>query len=362
MRSTRPVTMRDVAREAGASVAAVSRVLNRKTAVSKSMRARVTAACEKLDYRLNPAIQDLVRERRNGRTRNIAFVTVGTCFGDPAYSGALEGVTKGVNEFGYNLALAHLSGQEASVYDFPPLLRDGRVDGLLITGNLTAETTEMVARLRMPRVVIGAYGEQVLRGSDNVRVDVGSLMHGFVEGLRALGKTRIACFFEDPSNYYQQTALFEFRRAMADCDLPVDEELCYCGPGRGDGALNVLRPVLLRSGVPFDAIVCDSFACAQEISCLLVGIHGLHSPPDACIATILPDAQQRLYTPALVCRNIEDRIAYCALAHLVEDFDAGARGSRFRLEVACDKPTFTGPDYEVAASVACPNTHSGNQE
>ncbi|WP_172119491.1 LacI family DNA-binding transcriptional regulator [Actinomyces faecalis] len=57
-------TLADVAREAGVSVMSVSNVLRGKPTVSDSIRERVLAAADKLDYRVNIAAKSL----RSGRT------------------------------------------------------------------------------------------------------------------------------------------------------------------------------------------------------------------------------------------------------------------------------------------------------
>ena len=63
------VTMKDVARRAGVSVATVSRVLNGSDKVIGETREKVLQACEELDYSLHLAAQRL----RLGRTNTICM-------------------------------------------------------------------------------------------------------------------------------------------------------------------------------------------------------------------------------------------------------------------------------------------------
>ena len=69
-RARRHVTIRDVAKAAGASVATISAMLNNSDYVSAEMRARIAGAIEELGYRPN----DLARGLRLQKTHSIAIV------------------------------------------------------------------------------------------------------------------------------------------------------------------------------------------------------------------------------------------------------------------------------------------------
>lgn len=74
-----PVTMRDIARQTGVSVATVSRCLANKSDLSAVTRDRVLAACRAAGYRPNPLVAALMQvRRRQTRPREqltLAFVT-----------------------------------------------------------------------------------------------------------------------------------------------------------------------------------------------------------------------------------------------------------------------------------------------
>ena len=56
-------TVRDIAREAGVSVATVSRVINQNGRFSKAAEQRVRAAIKKFDYRPNQMAKGLRQDR-----------------------------------------------------------------------------------------------------------------------------------------------------------------------------------------------------------------------------------------------------------------------------------------------------------
>lgn len=74
-----PVSMRDIARHTGVSIATVSKCLSGKRDVAESTRRRILAASRKLGYRQNPLVAALMRSRRRRSaptdTLTLAFVT-----------------------------------------------------------------------------------------------------------------------------------------------------------------------------------------------------------------------------------------------------------------------------------------------
>lgn len=83
------VTLADVARRAGVSLATASRVLNGSTrAVSDDMRARVTAAARELNYVPNAHAQALVR----ATTRTVGVIVHDVS--DPYFAEILRGIQR----------------------------------------------------------------------------------------------------------------------------------------------------------------------------------------------------------------------------------------------------------------------------
>ena len=80
------ISMGDVARQAGVAKSTVSRILSGNGSFCPETCTKVFDACEKLNYKLNPNIQDLVLKGRGGATRNIAVLMVEATFANPAYS------------------------------------------------------------------------------------------------------------------------------------------------------------------------------------------------------------------------------------------------------------------------------------
>ncbi len=303
------VTIRDVARAAGVSTASVSKALNNKPDISQALKSRILTLCEKMGYRLNSSIQDLARRGRGGLTRNIAFVMVGKDFADPAYARAIDGVSRAAEEHGLNLILDRLRGDETRLVDLPPVLRDGRVDGILLTGNLTESAVSNIQRLGTPYVILGSYSQMITSGSINIRFDFAQRLGDLVRELVRRGCRRIAYFTEIPDNFYERESLDAFRTALRENQAPVDEALIYRGAGAFTGAFPVLLPTFRQRRLPFDAMVCLDFRTAQEISHLVLAHAGLGQIPEVLLAVGRPFDYYRLPVPAIYFEASLDAVA-----------------------------------------------------
>ena len=318
------VTMRDVATAAGVSVAAVSKALNNKADISNDLRKKIFDVCDELDYKVNISIQDLVRKGRNGSTKNIAFIIVRSDFADPAYSRAIDGVSQAAQKHGLHLILDRMQGDEQSIYDLPPILRDGRVDGIVLTGDITANAVSTLKKLYVPYVILGSYSNKITESCVNVQMNTEIELELMVRELKENGKKRIAYFSENPDNYYERDGLNYFKSALIENDLPVFDDLIYFGTGRFSGTTKAIEKIFLQKELPFDSIVCLNFRVAQEISHLVMAYYGIGNRPKVTIGTLRPFDYYSLSVPAVYRDMYFDQVAYEGLDILV-DIIAGKR-------------------------------------
>lgn len=200
-------SMLDVAQKAGVCKSTVSYVLNGKPGVSDETRSRVLNACDELGYRINKSLQDFIRGKLSGITRNIAFVLVGRNFADPSYARLVDGIAAGAAENNYHLVLAKLSGNEESIMELPPILRDSRVDGVLISGHVNHQVIDVLHQLDTPIVILGSYHESITGDNSVVDLNVKGMYIRTIEYLKQQGKTRIAYFSNTLEPYNDKRCL-----------------------------------------------------------------------------------------------------------------------------------------------------------
>ena len=213
-------TITDVAREAGVSVATVSRALRGLDRVSPSTRERVLKVATELDYVASPTATSLA----SGRTQVVGVVApfLTRWF----FATLVSAIEKTLRQHGHHVLLFDL---EDDRYDQRlPLSQNmlwKRVDGV-ITLNLplTEQELELVDRLGLPLVAIGTPVAQ----RPNVRIDEDLAMRTATEHLVGLGHTRIAYIGTVPSNVAHiqtpQARLDAFRDVMREHGLPERQD------------------------------------------------------------------------------------------------------------------------------------------
>jgi DNA-binding LacI/PurR family transcriptional regulator len=122
-------------------------------------------------------------------------------FADPSYARLVDGIASGASEKNYHLLLAKLTGNESSIMELPPILRDSRVDGILVSGEITSGVMDVLRQMETPIVILGTYHESITRDNSVVLLSMRSMYARTVEYLKSQGKTRIA-FFNETMEWY----------------------------------------------------------------------------------------------------------------------------------------------------------------
>jgi LacI family transcriptional regulator len=192
------VTLYDVARRAGVSIATVSRVLHGPDAVRETTRARVRAAIDELGYVPDGAAQSLARNRKDviglvcvehtGMMPNQYDIeSMSLLF----YEEVMRGVEFRLRERSWSLLVTYLREDEAPdgrpQTDLQVLSRllalSGKVDGLLVGEGVVSSAGLKTLAQRLPVVVVA--GDTALPGLDVLTADNWSGAHALVSHLVA---------------------------------------------------------------------------------------------------------------------------------------------------------------------------------
>jgi LacI family transcriptional regulator len=179
----RRATIRDVARHAGVSTAAASKVLRGAYGVSPSMRERVEEAISVLAYRPNVSARGM-----RGKT-----FTVGVLIADienEFYGQVLSGLTPVFASAKYELLIGQSGTTVQSEAAMLEAMIDHRMDGLvLVTPRLPREELERFASM-LPLVVVARGGNATRYDTVSAHDEHGSRL--IVDHLVALGHRRIS--------------------------------------------------------------------------------------------------------------------------------------------------------------------------
>lgn len=206
------VTATDVARLAGVSQSAVSRVFTPGASASAKTVAKVRAAAEQLGYRPDP----LARAMITGRTRIIGLVVA--YLENQFYPLALERLSRALQERGYHILVFMAENSTEKVAEVVQELIDYRVDGI-ITASVSM-SNDLTARL----LALGIPVVNFNRGQDDPRlIDITSdnIAGGrrATEFLIAGGHRRIAHIMGWQGSSTGRDRAEGFRQAMAAAGL-----------------------------------------------------------------------------------------------------------------------------------------------
>lgn len=156
-RSPDRVTAQDVARLAGVSQSAVSRVFSGASASAATAR-KVREAAERLGYRPNP----LARAMITGRTRIIGLVVA--YLENQFYPMALERLSRALQARGYHILVFLAENATDRVAEVMEELIDYRVDGIVTAS--VAMTSDLTARCSAAGIPVVMFN----RGQDDPRL------------------------------------------------------------------------------------------------------------------------------------------------------------------------------------------------
>ncbi len=149
------ITIRHVAKDAGVSVAAVSKVLRNAYGVSDILRHKVETSIEKLNYRPSVAARGM-----RGRTYTIGVLVIE--LSNTFLAGVIESANATLSESSYKSLIG--IGRSASPIEASMIesMIDNRMDGVLIIApRISGEVLERYAR-QIPIVVIAHHEPQAL--------------------------------------------------------------------------------------------------------------------------------------------------------------------------------------------------------
>lgn len=230
------VTIYDVAREAGVSMATVSRVVNKNQNVKHQTKLKVDEAIEKLGYRPNAVARGLASKKTT---------TVGVVIPDISNLN-YAGVTRGIDDIadmygGYNIILSNSDKSQERELSVIETLLMKQVDGVLFLGGVISEEHVLAfQKAKVPVVLCGTTdGKQQFPSVD---IDHAAAAYDAVQLLTKHNHTRIAmitCPLQDPSTGYARFA--GYKKALENANLPFDESLVRTGKYTYDSGIEAMK-------------------------------------------------------------------------------------------------------------------------
>jgi LacI family transcriptional regulator len=270
------VTIRDVARKAGVSVATVSRYINRNATISPEVSERLRVVMIELKYVPHAAARHLAS--RKTRVVGLLLNNLHNDFFVPL----LNGVEEVVRKKGYNLLIATHHANIRS--ETPPPIGPHNTDGLLVfSDGLMDEDLISLNSIGFPMVLVHRTPPASI-ALPSVTVENIEITKKLVEHLILVHHKRRILFLRGPIRQ-EDSARREagYKSALQSNNIPFDETLILNGEFERDVAFQTMNDFLgTRGQVQFDAVFTGDDDAAIGVLRSLQN-HGYSVPKDIAV-------------------------------------------------------------------------------
>jgi LacI family transcriptional regulator len=232
------VTLHDVAREAGVSLATASRALNGSArTVNDDYRQRVLAAAVKLNYTTNLSAQAVAK----GSTTSVALL-VGD-IADPYFSSIAAGVIRGSEDAGLIVTMSVTERSSERELELVRALRGQRPRVIILAGSRSAVEDHQAALARELQSFEANGGRVVFVSQhelpfDTVRIDNYGGARELARSLVGLGYTRFAAITGEHALLTASDRIAGFSDGLAEHSIEIDPRHVVSGGFTRDGGFD----------------------------------------------------------------------------------------------------------------------------
>ncbi|MEO7431240.1 MAG: LacI family DNA-binding transcriptional regulator [Dokdonella sp.] len=305
------ITVKDVAKAAGVSVASVSRALNGHKSMADDTRERILECASRLRYMPNGAARSLITRRTH---------TIGAVLPDlhgEFFSELIRGMDSAARAHGLHLLVSSSHGSASEAGEVLRALR-GRVDGLLIMSpHADADMLADNLPVGLPTVLMNTRVSGETYRSISIDNYGGSAM--MTRHLIERGHRRIAFIGGPANNFDADERLRGYRDTLATL-LPGQAEIVLAGDFTEDGGYRAGKHIRNHGELPQAIFAANDM---MAIGCLFaLGELGISVPDDIALAGFDDIPIARFVTPPLTTVRVSiadlGRTALDELARQIE--------------------------------------------
>jgi DNA-binding LacI/PurR family transcriptional regulator len=214
------ITLKDVAKEVGLSITAVSDVLRNdpKTRIAPDTKIRILETAQRMGYRHNIHARTL----STGKSKLIGIIAH-SLNGEVLLS-EIEAMDNIIREKGYRTILRVLGDNPDTQKEILNELLSNRIEGLICVLG-ASWSPDILAAILYNNIPVAAIGPVVGLDIDYVNVDRLQGSYLAVKHLLELGHKRIAIMIRDLETYFSQQRLLGYKKALDEYEIPLDESL-----------------------------------------------------------------------------------------------------------------------------------------
>lgn len=246
------VSIKEVAKLAGVSIATVSRCVNNPEKVSARTLAKVRSAILETGYAPNP----LARNFRRGRT-NLVMVVLPS-IGDPFFTDVMRGIRKAAKARGYSVLIEETQRNTMTADEISAMLVSKQTDGIILLASTSPFGTEILSaksHRRLPIVIGCETVSPELSDFPSVHIDNIAAAMEATRHLVDHGHRRIAMIRGEADSLLTRDRELGYRQAMQEAGLAIDAGWVVEGDMTLDGAIHATGELLANDQRP-TAIFC----------------------------------------------------------------------------------------------------------
>lgn len=243
-------SIKDVAKEAGVSIATVSRVLNDVNVVNEETKKKVQEAIKKLGYRPNIIARSLKTQRT--KTIGILVPDISSQF----YPEVVRGAEDVANIYDYNVMLCNSDFDLEKEKEYLKVMREKMVDGLIyMSSYLDKEMLELIKELQVTTVLVESKDEEGKLPS--VTIDGVQAAYEGTKYLIEKGNKNVAFIGTHRHNPNAWAIRFDgYIKALKEAGIEPNEDIMYFNDLKSKTGYDGVESMLKKS--KFDAIFCSS--------------------------------------------------------------------------------------------------------
>lgn len=277
-KQVREVSIKEVAKLAGVSIATVSRCLNNPEKVREKTRLKVQEAVVKTGYSPNT----LAQQFRRGRTHMVMVVL--PSIGDPFFTEVMHGIREAARAKGYSIILNETQFNTMTADEIGAMMVSKQVDGIILLASMSPFGTEVLSARshRALPIVVGCETiSPELSVFPGVHIDNVAAAKEATNYLISFGHKRIGFIDGLETSLLTKDRQYGYRAAMSQAHVDVEDGWIVEGRLTIEGAIRATRK-LLNHPHPPTAIFCanDEMAigCIHEVKA-----NGLAIPKDISV-------------------------------------------------------------------------------
>lgn len=283
------VTIKDIAREAGVSVAAVSHALNGNGQIKEATRKRILETAERMHYVPNTSAKML----QAGRTKNIGFLV--SSMSGPYFLKLIETMQKTCERYGYNMITVYSENPKVIMQH---LFGKG-IDGAVIYYGQDRIREKQIERIELMQVPTIFLDREIKRQS------IGSVVYASYESgvevtehLLSLGHKQIFFLAGSEDAYDAQERLRGYKETMEKHGFAVKDSMIFEGRFEEHITRKNVSAYLEQGGSLPDAIIAANDTSA--VGCVkALTEHGYRVPEDVSVVSFDDVELAQYFRPAL---------------------------------------------------------------